>query len=131
MLQPPAPILYSDPIFLEHETGAHPAPVERLRYLNEYLKTHPIANKFQPGSFGPAQSAQLELVHTPAHVSDIQRFAESGGGRIEADTVMSPRSYDVACGAAGAALAAVDAVMTGDSRRAVCLIRPPGHHALP
>ncbi|MBI3864153.1 MAG: histone deacetylase [Planctomycetia bacterium] len=125
------PLLFSDPVFLEHETGAHPESPERLRHLGEYLKTHPVAQKFQPGSFSPAQPAQLELVHTPAHVDTVRRFAAAGGGRIESDTVMSPKSYDVACHAAGAALAAVDAVLAGQACRALCLVRPPGHHALP
>ncbi|HEY3966691.1 MAG TPA: histone deacetylase [Planctomycetaceae bacterium] len=131
MPQPQPPILYSDPIFLEHETGPHPESAERLRHLSEYLETQPVANKFQRGSVRAAQPGQLELVHTAAHVDAIRRFAAAGGGRIEADTVMSPRSYDVACQAAGAALAAVDAVVAGEAPRAVCLIRPPGHHALP
>src|SRR5262249_52846310 len=52
-------------------------------------------------------------------------------GRIEADTAVSRRSYDVALLAAGTALAAVDAVMQGLDQTALCLVRPPGHHALP
>jgi acetoin utilization deacetylase AcuC-like enzyme len=131
MSEPHLPLLYSEPIFLEHETGAHPESPARLRHLDDYLKTHSILNKFQQAAFEPAQPAQLELVHTASHVDAIRRFATSGGGRIESDTVMSPRSYDVACHAVGAALAAVDAVLTGQAPQAVCLIRPPGHHALP
>jgi acetoin utilization deacetylase AcuC-like enzyme len=126
-----SPFLYSDPIFLQHETGAHPESPERIRHLDDYLKTHSITNKFQRAAFEPAQPAQLELVHTPAHVAVIRRFAALGGGRIEADTVVSLRSYEVACHAAGAALAAVDSVVTGLAPQAACLIRPPGHHALP
>ena len=131
MPEPQPPILYSDPVFQEHQTGAHPESPERLRHLSEYLKTHTVTKKFQSGLFGPAQPAQVELIHTAAHVESIRRFAAAGGGRIESDTVMSPQSYNVACQAVGAALAAVDAVVTGQAPRAVCLIRPPGHHALP
>src|SRR5580693_3118074 len=103
MPEPFLPLLYSGPVFLEHETGAHPESSERLRHLDDYLKTQAIANKFQRGSFGPAQPAQLELVHTVGHVDAIRRFAATGGGRIESDTVMSAKSYDVACHAVGAA----------------------------
>ena len=131
MPEPFLPLLYSSPVFLEHETGAHPESAERLRHLDDYLKTRSSANKFQRGSFGPAQPAQLELVHTAAHVDAVRRFATAGGGRIESDTVVSAKSFDVAGHAAGAALAAVDAVVAGQAPRAVCLIRPPGHHALP
>jgi acetoin utilization deacetylase AcuC-like enzyme len=131
MPEPHPPYLYSDPIFLEHETGLHPECPARLRHLDDYLKTHSIAHKFQRVPFESAQPANLELIHTPAHVDAVRRFAASGGGRIESDTVVSPRSFEVAIHAVGAALAAVDAVVTGQAPQAVCLIRPPGHHALP
>ena len=128
---PGAPLLFADPIFLEHHTGDHPESPERLRFLHEFLKEKEILGRFIPGTFQPAQPAQLELVHNSSYVEAVRRFADRGGGRIESDTVVSPRSFEVACLAAGAALAAVDAVVTGTSPRALCLIRPPGHHALP
>jgi acetoin utilization deacetylase AcuC-like enzyme len=56
-------------------------------------------------------------------------MAARGGGRFDSDTVVSSRSYEVALSAAGAAVAAVDAVLEQPGRRAFCLIRPPGHHA--
>ena len=42
---------------------------------------------------------------------------------------MSDESAEAALRAAGAAVAAVDAVMAGDAKRAFCAVRPPGHHA--
>src|SRR5207302_4925385 len=57
--------------------------------------------------------------------------AEHGGGRIDADTVVSPDSFRVALATAGACAAAVDAVLKGTDRTALCLVRPPGHHATP
>jgi acetoin utilization deacetylase AcuC-like enzyme len=54
-----------------------------------------------------------------------------GGGFLDVDTVVSPRSFDVALAAAGAGAAAVDAVIGGQDRTALCLVRPPGHHATP
>ncbi|MBS0267274.1 MAG: histone deacetylase [Planctomycetes bacterium] len=124
------PRLYSDPIFLEHETGTHPECADRVRHLDDYLKTHGVLQKFQRGAVVPAEPAQLELVHTPGHVANIQKYAGQGGGYIESDTVVCPRSYAVAAAAAGAAVSAVDAVLNGQAPQAVCLIRPPGHHAL-
>ena len=50
---------------------------------------------------------------------------------LEADTVCSPASYQVALAAAGACASAVDAVLDGIDRTALCLVRPPGHHATP
>lgn len=125
------PLLFSDPLFLEHDTGPHPESPERLRYLHEFLKDRPILAKFGSGRFQPARPEQLELVHDPAYIDSLRRFAAAGGGRLEADTVLSPRSFEVARQAAGAALAAVDAVLQSIAPRALCLVRPPGHHALP
>src|SRR5437899_2555513 len=60
-----------------------------------------------------------------------RQVAEAGGGYLDADTVVSPKSYDVALLAGGACVAAVDQVVSGNGKRALCLIRPPGHHATP
>lgn len=68
-------------------------------------------------------------MHSPEQVEMVRALSEHGGGRIEVDTPVSRKSYEVAASAAGSAVAAVDAVMTGPVARAFCLIRPPGHHA--
>jgi acetoin utilization deacetylase AcuC-like enzyme len=60
----------------------------------------------------------------------VSDYAADGGGRIDVDTVVSERSYDVAALAAGAAQDAVRRVMAGEDQTALCLVRPPGHHAL-
>ncbi|MSR57280.1 MAG: histone deacetylase [Planctomycetaceae bacterium] len=130
MKPPPAPQLYADSDFLEHRTGDHPESPERLRHLYAWLADRPVKARYAPGEFAPANREQLERVHDPAYLDHVRDFAAKGGGRIEADTVVSRRSYEVAAKAAGAAVAAVDAVVTGAAPRAVCLVRPPGHHAL-
>ena len=53
----------------------------------------------------------------------------SGHVRLDPDTVMSPGSGEAALRAAGAAVAAVDAVIGGEAANAFCALRPPGHHA--
>jgi acetoin utilization deacetylase AcuC-like enzyme len=63
-------------------------------------------------------------------VQAVHDFAARGGGQFEVDTVVSPRSYDVALLAAGAVCDAVERVVRGEDRTALCLVRPPGHHAL-
>jgi acetoin utilization deacetylase AcuC-like enzyme len=75
--------------------------------------------------------AELERVHDPHYVEHLQRYAAAGGGQIEADTVLSERSYEVARLAAGAACDAVRRVVAGEDQTALCLVRPPGHHARP
>jgi acetoin utilization deacetylase AcuC-like enzyme len=71
----------------------------------------------------------LAHVHSSAYVESIRTLAESGGGVLDHDTVVSTRSFDVACAAAGTVCDAVDKVITDGERHAFCLIRPPGHHA--
>lgn len=128
---PDSLLLFDDPLFLEHHTGEHPESPERLRHLHQFLKEKPIWQRFGRGQIVPAQPAQLERVHEVSYLDALRRFAAAGGGRIEADTVVSSRSYEVACQAAGAGISAVDAVLSGVAQRALCLVRPPGHHALP
>jgi acetoin utilization deacetylase AcuC-like enzyme len=65
----------------------------------------------------------------PEVVANARQLAESGGGWLEADTLVCPESYQVALSAAGACAAGVDQVMRGGDRTALCLVRPPGHHA--
>jgi acetoin utilization deacetylase AcuC-like enzyme len=71
------------------------------------------------------------MVHGPEYLQTLDRWQAAGGGQVEADTVMCSHSATVARLAAGAGLAAVDAVLQGTTRAAAALVRPPGHHALP
>jgi acetoin utilization deacetylase AcuC-like enzyme len=73
---------------------------------------------------------QLGRVHDRSFVEAIRRIANRGGGQLDPDTVMSAASFDVACLAAGAAVDATQRVLADEDRSALCLVRPPGHHAL-
>ncbi len=74
---------------------------------------------------------EIKLVHTTSYIDLVKRVAESGGGHLDMDTALSRSSYDAALRAAGALLESVDRILSGDIGRAFCLVRPPGHHALP
>jgi acetoin utilization deacetylase AcuC-like enzyme len=78
----------------------------------------------------PAQPEQIERVHAPDYIATLRDYAAGGGGRIEVDTVVSKQSFDAAALAAGAVCDAVERVTAGEDRSALCLVRPPGHHAL-
>jgi len=77
-----------------------------------------------------ATASEIALAHDPGYVAKVRALAESGGGRLDADTVVSPGSWDAATAATGAVLDAVDLAISGEALHSFCAVRPPGHHAL-
>jgi acetoin utilization deacetylase AcuC-like enzyme len=122
-------LIYYDPIFLEHDTGRHPESTQKLLPSIELLESLD-RRQFQRVSWSPATVEQIARVHSPAYIHMVHEFAEQGGGHLDADTVVSTRSYEVALMAAGAVCDAVRRIWAGEDRHAFCLLRPPGHHAL-
>src|SRR5207249_3229891 len=124
-------LLYTDPLFLQHDTGRHPETADRLRAITAQLEKAGFIQKCQPGRYAPLREEEVRQLHSPGMVQLVQQVSREGGGYLDADTIVSPNSYTVALAAAGACTAAVDAVVTGEDRSALCLVRPPGHHATP
>ena len=124
-------LLYTDPRFLEHRTGNHPERPERLRQITRRLLETGLPARCREISCAPISPERLARVHAPDYVEEVRAFAEQGGGLIEADTVVSEQSFNVALLAAGAVCDAVERVTQGEDATALCLVRPPGHHALP
>jgi acetoin utilization deacetylase AcuC-like enzyme len=124
-------LLYTDPLFLKHETGRHPENAGRLRSITSRLQQAGIIEKCQAGTYTPLDEQAVAQIHSPRQIARAKELAGQGGGHIDADTVVSPDSFQVALAAAGACVAAVDAVLAGQDQRALCLVRPPGHHATP
>ena len=83
-------LLYTDPCFLDHETGSHPECAERLRRVTAHLTATGLASKCAAAPVGPVAERQLTRVHTANYVDQVQQFADQGGGRIEADTMAKP-----------------------------------------
>ena len=73
---------------------------------------------------------ELELAHDPVYVRTLREIVERGGGRLDADTVTSPGSWDAATAGAGCVLDAVDLAASGKYLRSFSAVRPPGHHAV-
>ena len=124
-------LLYYSPQCLEHETGAHPEQPERLRRTWALLEAMGWPERCVRPDWKPATPSQLAGSHDAAYLGQLERFCDAGGGRLEVDTVVSTRSFAAASTAAGAARDAVTRVLAGEATTAACLMRPPGHHALP
>ena len=122
--------LVYDPIYLEHDTGSHPENASRLIKIVDHLKQTGTMKQLIPISPRAATVGELSTVHSPGYISNVESFAQGGGGALDPDTMVSPASYNVALYAAGGLIEAVDAVMAGNVRSAFALVRPPGHHAV-
>lgn len=125
-------ILYSHSACLQHETGSfHPESPDRLRAVLAALEREEFSY-LERREAPKATVEQLSRSHAASYVLGLLRAIPAEGVRqIDADTVVSPGSGEAALRAAGAVVAAVDAVMAGEARNAFCAVRPPGHHAEP
>jgi len=121
-------LVYHD-IFLEHDTGDHPECAGRLQAIVSHLHHRKLLDELRLLDPRCVSIEDLLLVHDERYVFEVERMCTEGGGYLEPETVVSPRSFEVARYAVGGVLAAVDAVMVGDAANALCLVRPPGHHA--
>ncbi len=124
-------LLYMDDVFLQHDTGNHPECTARIQKVNERLEASDMLRQVRRCQVKSAEDADVLRVHSKQHLDHIRAFAAAGGGRIETDTVVCPASIKVALSAAGTVVDAVEKVVGGESAQALCLVRPPGHHAVP
>lgn len=122
-------LLYMDSIFEDHQTGYHPESPKRIQSLLQRFEKCFEVGTIQRGEISPVPTSLLSETHSKEQLDLIKRLAAQGGGNIDSDTVVSAQSWDVALAAAGAAVAAVESVLQGKEKNALCLVRPPGHHA--
>jgi acetoin utilization deacetylase AcuC-like enzyme len=113
-----------------HDTGRHhPESPARLRAVLDGLSGAAFA-RLERRVAPLAEREDLTRAHSPRFVASIlAAIPESGHAALDADTIVSPGSGEAALRAAGAVIAAVDAVVAGAAANAFCAVRPPGHHA--
>lgn len=112
-----------------HDGGSHPERPARitavlqgigdLRLGGDLVTVEPVA----------VDRADLARVHSERYLDELEAFALRGGGSLDPDTYVTPTSWDAACAAAGAGLAAVAALRDRGDGVAFAVARPPGHHA--
>lgn len=115
---------------LDHDPGTeHPERPARLRAVLDALdRAYPDLDWREAPM---ARRGDLLRVHGDTLIDEVLAPVASGLQRLDPDTALSPGSARAALHAAGAGLAAVDAVMAGEAQTAFCAVRPPGHHATP
>ncbi len=120
--------IYSHEACLDHDTGpGHAECPQRLEVVVEALR------EAFPGlewiEAPRATRGQLLRVHEPSLLARVLGSRPLEPVALDADTMISPGSAEAALHAAGAGVAAVEAVVHGELDAAFCAVRPPGHHA--
>jgi acetoin utilization deacetylase AcuC-like enzyme len=127
-----AGLYFSHAACLEHDPRAlspgHPDTPERLITLERVLESRDWLG-WERRQAPAAELAELELVHTAAHVRAISELCAAGGGAIDADTFVGEASFRAALHAAGGACEMTRALSAGEARTGFCAVRPSGHHA--
>jgi acetoin utilization deacetylase AcuC-like enzyme len=116
--------------FREHDTGEHPENGRRLLAIMERLREAGMLGDREIIEPHAATVEDLCLAHDIRYIELVHEVADAGGGYLDADTCISPRSYEIARLAAGASIEAVERVLDGDDLHNFVLPRPPGHHAM-
>ncbi|MDE2593635.1 MAG: histone deacetylase family protein, partial [Burkholderiales bacterium] len=126
---------FSHPDCLSHEMGAgHPECPQRIRAIEDQLRAQGLDALMLPFDAPMVSQSDLALAHDLNYVLTLddflQQLEETGDTRaLDPDTWACPGTRSAAWRAAGAAVAATDAVIDGRLENAFCAIRPPGHHA--
>ncbi len=123
--------LYRSPVFAEHDEPSHVENQRRLLTVDAALERGGLLATHPQPAFEAATVEQLARVHDPNYIEALARAAQQGGGWIDGDTYLGPRSFEVASLASGAAISAVDGALNGNAKQGFVLARPPGHHARP
>ncbi|HEU4519483.1 MAG TPA: histone deacetylase family protein [Microvirga sp.] len=123
-------LLVHHPASLEHRTPlGHPERADRIRAVERIFEQERFSHLVREQAPMAAAEA-LARAHPEAYLDMIRDAAPREGlVQIDADTVMSPGTYEAVLRGAGGAVLAVDEVMRGKASNAFVAMRPPGHHA--
>ncbi|MFL6633738.1 MAG: histone deacetylase family protein, partial [Massilia sp.] len=127
--------IYSHPDCSLHEMGSwHPEAPGRLRAIEDQLILARLDGLVEHVSAPLADEADILRNHTQGALDLVRENLPAAPGEhypLDGDTLLCKDSYRAALRAAGAAVAATDAVIAGAVDNAFCAVRPPGHHARP
>jgi acetoin utilization deacetylase AcuC-like enzyme len=131
---------FTHPDCRRHDMGrGHPECPERLDAIEDRMLASGLLDAVDRREAPLASTDTLELAHDRMHVAAMRGLSEelleqeAAGGmdrlQIDPDTSMNRHTWNAVLRAAGASIAATDAVIAGELENAFCAVRPPGHHA--
>lgn len=125
-------LLFTHPACAGHDMGGgHPEQPARLAAVLDALEGPEFA-ELERREAPETTRDRLLLMHPGSYIDGLfAAFPAAGRVQVDPDTAVNPGSREAALRAAGGVVAAVDAVMKGEAKRAFCAVRPPGHHAEP
>ena len=132
-------VFVEHPTSLEHDTAAHPGQAAITIHPEQPSRLVAIERALSARGWlgfervlAPAvDRSVLTAVHPERYVESIERACASGGAQLDADTVVSERSFEAALHAAGGAVRMVELLLDREASAGFSSHRPPGHHALP
>jgi acetoin utilization deacetylase AcuC-like enzyme len=126
-------LFFTHPDCRRHEMGRwHPESPDRLDAIVDQLIASGLMQHLTEREAPAADRVAIARVHHESYIDELESsIPQHGYHALDADTLLNPHSWDAALHAAGAVIAANDAVIAGDARNGFCAVRPPGHHACP
>jgi acetoin utilization deacetylase AcuC-like enzyme len=118
-----------------HDMGpGHPECPQRLDAIADHLRATGLDMALDFRDAPPAAPEHLARAHAQGYVAELHDMLtglreQAETRALDPDTVATPATLGAALSAAGAAVAATDAVLRGEVENAFCAVRPPGHHA--
>jgi acetoin utilization deacetylase AcuC-like enzyme len=123
---------FTDERFSAHTLPGHPEHAGRLEAVNALLREDGILNELHQIEAAPATEGQIRAVHTERYLNLLAETSSlKRTSMLNADTYITPQTYELARLASGGVCAVVDAVMRGEAQNGFAAVRPPGHHATP
>jgi acetoin utilization deacetylase AcuC-like enzyme len=123
--------IVSSPLRTAHDEPEHVEQAARLAAINAAIDASGLRRDLSELAPRAATSEQILAAHHPRVLEVVRRLSARGAVWLDQDTYLTEGSFDAACMAAGAAIQAVEAVVSGQASNAFALVRPPGHHATP